>query len=84
MELLVEAAFTPEEAIRIASANGAESSGSRAHCNTFDKHAATIIIHGNPASDIADVRHIELVFKDGVRYDSVKLISRWGDLVGEQ
>lgn len=33
-----------------------------------------VVLHGNPADNIADIKNVEIVFKDGVGYDSAKLI----------
>ncbi|MGH9906932.1 MAG: hypothetical protein ACRD8U_15285 [Pyrinomonadaceae bacterium] len=33
-----------------------------------------VIIRGNPAASIKDIRNVTIVFKDGVGYDSAKLI----------
>ena len=32
------------------------------------------MIRGNPAADIRDVEKVDIVFKDGVGYDSAKLL----------
>ncbi len=76
VELLVEAGFTPVEAIHIASANGAEFLGEADHLGTLapGMQADLVIIHGNPSASIADIEKVETVFKDGVGYDSAKLI----------
>jgi imidazolonepropionase-like amidohydrolase len=86
LELLVEAGFTPEEAIRIATFNGARFLGlaDRIGTLTVGKQADIVIIRGNPSSNISDVRNVSLVFKDGVAYDSAKLIASVRGLVGEQ
>ena len=76
VELLVEAGFTPLEAIHIASANGAEFLGEAKDIGTVapGKAADLILIHGDPSKNIADIEKVETVFKDGVGYDSAKLI----------
>ena len=76
VELLVEAGFTPLEAIHIASANGAEFLGEAKDIGTLapGKAADLILIHGDPSKNIADIEKVETVFKDGVGYDSAKLI----------
>jgi imidazolonepropionase-like amidohydrolase len=76
VELLVEAGFTPLEAIHIASANGAEFLGESGRIGTLapGKQADLVVIHGNPAENIADIEKVETVFQDGVGYDSAKLI----------
>jgi len=76
LELLVEAEFTPLEAVKIATYNGAK------YLNVLDKvgtiavgkQADLVLIQGNPAARIADVRDVKMVFKDGVGYDPDKLI----------
>ena len=86
VELLVAAGFTPEEAIRIATLNGATFLGedSRIGTLTAGKQADIVIVRGNPASNIADIRNVQLVFKDGVGYDPAKLIESVRGLVGER
>ena len=76
VELLVEAGFTPVEAIQIATANGARFLGELDHIGTIaaGKSADLAVIHGDPAKDIADIEKVDIVFKDGVGYDSAKLI----------
>lgn len=84
VELLVEAGFTPVEAIKIASFNGAKFLGEDARIGSIapGKQADLMVIKGNPASTIADIEKIEIVFKDGVGYDSEKLIQSVQGLVG--
>ena len=38
------------------------------------KNADLVVIRGNPAADIHDVEKVETVFKDGVGYDTAKLL----------
>jgi imidazolonepropionase-like amidohydrolase len=84
VELLVEAGFTPLQAIRIASLNGAIFLGedSRIGSITNGKQADMMIVKGNPATNIADIEKVEIVFKDGIGYDSEKLIQSVQGLVG--
>jgi imidazolonepropionase-like amidohydrolase len=76
LELLVEAGFTPIEAIRIATLNGATYLGlaNRIGSIAAGKDADLFIVNGNPAANINDVENVIVVFKDGVGYDSAKLI----------
>ena len=37
------------------------------------KNADLVVINGNPAADINDIEKVEIVFKDGIGYDSAKL-----------
>jgi imidazolonepropionase-like amidohydrolase len=84
VELLVEAGFTPVEAIKIASFNGAKFLGEDTRIGSIavGKQADLMIVKGNPAATIADIEKVEIVFKDGVGYDSEKLIQSVQGLVG--
>ena len=84
VELLVEAGFTPLEAIRIATLNGAEFLGEGSHIGSLQrgKLADLVVINGDPSQKIFDIENIELVFKDGVGYDSAKLIQSVQGAVG--
>jgi len=83
-ELLVEAGFTPLEAINIATLNGAHFLGEQDRIGTIvaGKAADLVVIKGNPAANINDIENVEIVFKDGVGYDSHKLIESVRGLVG--
>jgi imidazolonepropionase-like amidohydrolase len=76
IELLVEAGFTPVEAIRIATLNGAIYEGRQDHIGSIEagKNADLVVIRGDPAQKISDIENTEIVFKDGVGYDSAKLL----------
>ena len=84
VELLVEAGFTPVEAIHIATSNGAEFLGELAKIGTLSvgKTADIAVIQGDPSANIKDIEKVEMVFKDGVGYDSAKLIESVRGLVG--
>jgi imidazolonepropionase-like amidohydrolase len=84
VELLVEAGFTPLEAIKIASFNGAKFLGEDARIGSVapGKQADLMVVKGNPATNISDIEKVEIVFKDGVGYDSEKLIQSVQGLVG--
>lgn len=84
IELLVEAGFTAEEAIKIATYNGALYLGQLDRFGSLEtgKQADMVLIKGNPAKNIADIEKVEVVFKDGVGYDPVKLIDSVRGLVG--
>ena len=75
LELLVEAGFSPVEAIRIATLNGAIFLGEEDSIGSIaaGKAADLVVLAGNPAKSIDDVEKVETVFKDGVGYDPVKL-----------
>jgi len=84
IELLVEAGFTPVEAIKIASFNGAKFLGEDARIGSIapGKQADIMVVKGNPTANISDIEKVEIVFKDGVGYDSEKLIQSVQGLVG--
>lgn len=84
VELLVEAGFTPVEAIHIATSNGAEFLGELDKIGTLapGKLADIVVIEGDPSANIKDIEKVELVFKDGVGYDPAKLIESARGQVG--
>jgi imidazolonepropionase-like amidohydrolase len=84
IELLVEAGFTPVEAIQIATQNGARYLGEDGAIGTVaqDKAADLVVLNGNPAQKIEDIENVETVFKDGIGYDPAKLIESVKGLVG--
>jgi imidazolonepropionase-like amidohydrolase len=84
LELLVEAGFTPLEAIRIGTLNGAMYLGRADRIGSIatGKAADLVVVRGNPAANITDVEHVELVFKDGTGYDPAKLIAAAQGSVG--
>jgi imidazolonepropionase-like amidohydrolase len=77
IELLVEAGFSPTEAIRIATLNGAIYLGREKEIGsvTTGKNADLVVIKGNPSKHISDIENVEIVFKDGIGYDSQKLLN---------
>ena len=76
LELLVEAGFSPLEAIAIGTSNGAKFLGRDAKVGTIavGKQADLVVLNGDPSANIADVRNVETVFKQGVGFDPAKLI----------
>jgi hypothetical protein len=84
LELLVESGFTPAEAIKIATLNGAQFLGEADHVGSLvvGKQADIMLVKGDPSSKIADIENVELVFKDGVGWDSKKLIESVKGQVG--
>ena len=85
VELLVEAGFTPEAAIHIASYNGALFMGleSRIGSVASGKDADLVVVTGDPAKRIADIENVETVFKDGVGYDPAALLASVRGRYGE-
>ena len=84
VELLVGSGFTPLEAIRICSLNGATYLGKADKIGSLaeGKQADLVVIDGNPATNISDIRKVEMVFKQGVGYDPAKLIESVKGKVG--
>jgi imidazolonepropionase-like amidohydrolase len=84
IEMLADAGFTPAAAIHIATANGAQFLGESDNIGTLAPGMAAdlILIHGDPSKNITDIEKVETVFKDGVGYDSAKLIESVRDSVG--
>ena len=84
IELLVEAGFTPEQAIQIATENGAVFLGLQDRIGTLEagKQADMVLIKGDPSQKIDDIENVEIVFKNGVGYDSKKLIESIRGQVG--
>jgi imidazolonepropionase-like amidohydrolase len=82
----VEAGFTPLEAIHIATANGAQFLGDSDRIGTIasGKQADLVVIKGDPSKKIEDIENVETVFKDGIGYDSVKLIESVRGAVGSR
>jgi hypothetical protein len=84
VELLVEAGFTPVEAIKVATMNGATYLGQQDHIGSIaaGKQADLVLIKGDPSKKIEDIENVETVFKDGVGYDSQKIIESVQGQVG--
>jgi adenine deaminase len=83
-ELLVKAGFTPLEAIQVATLNGAKYLEIQDERGTIKvgKIADLVVVKGNPASRIQAIRNVEIVFKDGIDYDSAKLFASAKGMVG--
>jgi imidazolonepropionase-like amidohydrolase len=84
VELLVEAGFTPLEAIEICTLNGATYLGRDGDVGSLaqGKQADLVVIDGNPAANISDIRNVGLVFRQGVGFDPAKLIASVKGRVG--
>ena len=86
VELLVEAGFTPLEAIHIATYNGAQFLGETDRVGTIapGKQADLVVIKGDPSKKIEDIENVETVFKEGIGFDSAKLIESVRGVVGSR
>jgi imidazolonepropionase-like amidohydrolase len=74
-ELLVEAGFTPEQAVQVITLNGARILGEEARIGSIapGKAADLVVIRGNPIADPSQVYEVTTVFRDGIGYDSARL-----------
>jgi len=86
VELLVsDAGFTPAEAVKIATLNGATYLNQQDRIGSVQtgKDADLMIVKGDPSSNITDIENVEIVVKDGVAYDSNKLLESVRGRYGE-
>ena len=83
-ELFIEAGFTPAQAIQIMTSNGAKILGVAQQLGTVEsgKLADLVVLHGDLTADPTVIRSPTIVFKDGVGYDSAKLIASVQGRVG--
>jgi hypothetical protein len=84
LELLVEAGFTFSQSVKICSLNAAEYLGRDKEIGTIavGKRADLVLINGDPEKQITDVRNTEIVFKNGVGFDSKKIFDSVNGKVG--
>ncbi len=75
-ELLIEAGFSAPDAVRVVSANGARVLGVHDALGAVEagKVADLVVLRGDLAEDAAVIRNVVFVFKDGVGYDSEKML----------
>ena len=83
-ELLIEAGFTPGEAIQVMSANGAKILEMEDSIGSIEvgKIADLAVIGADLAADPANIKKVVTVFKNGVGFDSAKLIASITGYVG--
>ncbi|MEQ1757311.1 MAG: amidohydrolase family protein [Vicinamibacterales bacterium] len=76
IEMLVEGGFTVPEAIRIATLNGATllKLADRIGSIEVGKQADLVVLDGNPLARIEDIERIVTVFKDGIGFDTGRLL----------
>lgn len=86
LELLVEAGFTIAEAVKISTHNGALFLGQGDRIGTLSqgKQADMFVVRGNPVVNVKDIRRTEIVFKDGVGYDSAAILKTVVGQIGRQ
>jgi imidazolonepropionase-like amidohydrolase len=85
IELLVKEGFTPLQAIRIATYNGAKALGMEDRIGSIQpgKRADLVVIDGDISQDITNIRRVEWVFKKGIGFDSKKLLENVKGQVGK-
>jgi imidazolonepropionase-like amidohydrolase len=83
-EMLIEAGFTPAQAVQVVSANGARILGIQAQVGTIEvgKNADLVVLRGDLAAAPAVIRNVTIVFKGGIGYDAAKLIESVKGRVG--
>ena len=83
-ELFIEAGFSPAVAIQIMTLNGAKILGVAQQLGTVQagKLADIVVLRGDLTADPSVIRNPTLVFKDGVGYDSAKLLASVQGRVG--
>lgn len=83
-ELLIEAGFTPPQVVQIMTLNGARILGVADRLGSVEagKAADLVVLQGDLAADPSVIRRVTTVFKDGVGYDSAKLIAAVRGRVG--
>jgi imidazolonepropionase-like amidohydrolase len=74
-ELLVQAGFTPEQAVQIVTLNGARILGEDSELGSIvaGKSADVVVINGDPIRRPADIYNVVTIFKEGIGYDSARL-----------
>lgn len=84
IELLVEGGFTVAQAIKVCTLNGAVYLGREKEIGTIDagKKADLVLIDGDLTRDIRNIRHTEIVFKNGIGFDSPAIFSSVKGQVG--
>ena len=83
-ELLSEAGFTPEQVVQIMTLNGARILGVDKDLGTVEKgkQADLVVVRGDLVADPAAIKQVVTVFKNGIGYDSAKLLASVKGRVG--
>jgi imidazolonepropionase-like amidohydrolase/uncharacterized Ntn-hydrolase superfamily protein len=84
LQLLVEMGLTAEQAVEVATHNGARYLERASEIGTVEagKRADLVLLRGDPTVDSDAFRNTVIVFKDGVGYDSAKLFDSVKGWVG--
>jgi imidazolonepropionase-like amidohydrolase len=83
-ELLVEAGFSPGEAVQVMTLNGAKILGidSRTGSLQAGKQADLVLLRGDLGASPQTIRNVSTVFRQGVGYDTDKLVASVKGLIG--
>lgn len=84
LQILMEMGLTVEQAVEVATRNGAEYLEQGDEIGTIEegKRADLVLMRGDPGSDPEAFRAMTVVFKDGVGYDSIRLFESVKGWVG--
>lgn len=84
IELLVETGFSIEASIKLSTLNGAAYLGIEKETGTVEvgKKADLILIDGDLSKDVSVIRKMELIFKNGIGFDSKKIFDSVKGKVG--
>jgi imidazolonepropionase-like amidohydrolase len=84
LEILVEAGFTLEDAVKICTWDGAKLLEVDNETGTIEvgKQADLLLIDGDLRTDIKNIRQLQTIYKDGIGFDSKKLFDSVRGLVG--
>ena len=80
----MEGGFSAAEAVQIATLNGATFLGMGDRIGSVEKgkRADLVVIEGDPASRVAEIENVRIVFRSGVGFDSAKLLESVRGTVG--
>lgn len=83
-ELLIEGKFTPEQAVQVVTLNGAMILGNADQFGSIQpgKVADLVLLQGDLRTSPTVIQNVVIVFKDGIGYDSPKLIAATKGRVG--
>ena len=75
-ELFIEAGFSPQDAVKVLSANGARVLDVFDDLGTVEagKIADLVVMRGDLTADPSVIREVTIVFKDGIGYDSPAML----------
>ena len=84
VELLVEAGFSIEQAIKISTLNAAEYLHRENTIGSIapGKRADMVLIDGDLSKSVTDIRQMSVVFKSGIGYDTNKIVAATKSVVG--